>query len=224
MVVVLSLAGPDLAGTEEAGDDGGGDTIVGRDQRLHPRALLRLRGGSRGRREPPVRSPRRRPRRRPRCRREGVGARGGAQAQAEEGRDPARGRPEGRRRGDGWGGGAERRHGARACEEGESLRHREEGKWIFAAGTDQDQWRKKRSRSDWGRACWNYLGAAHARVGCVGPRSKGRYCHFLSLLDFLSFVGLNWGPYQWAPLRWESSFFFCPFAVLGYINGPPALW
>jgi hypothetical protein len=127
--------GSDLAGAEEAGDDGGRDAVVGRNHRLQISALLSRRSRRRG--ETPARPPGLHPRS-GRCppRSDGVGARGGPQARAEQGgTGSSRGCYEGRRRS--RGGGAERRHGGRSVREWE---------WISRTGPINGILKKKKRR------------------------------------------------------------------------------
>jgi hypothetical protein len=127
--------GSDLAGAEEAGDDGGRDAVVGRNHRLQISALLSRRSRRRG--ETPARPPGLHPRS-GRCppRSDGVGARGGPQASAEQGgTGSSRGCYEGRRRS--RGGGAERRHGGRSVREWE---------WISRTGPINGILKKKKRR------------------------------------------------------------------------------
>jgi hypothetical protein len=205
-----------LAGTKEAGDDGGGDAIVRWDHRLYSRTLLLCRG-SRRRRKSPARSPRRRrSSSSPRCCGGGVGARGGAQAQAEEGGDPARGKPERRRRGDGRGGGAERRHGVRGCE------REREGNWASGyRGTDLLVWRKRRFFSAWSsvllKLSRRWARAPHARVASVGPG-----CVTVQILPLFIFIcGPELPAMPPSGLSCLESYFSA--LILGYTSGPPTL-
>jgi hypothetical protein len=129
--------GSDLAGAEEAGDDGGRDAVVGRNHRLQISALLSRRSRRRG--ETPARPPGLHPRS-GRCppRSDGVGARGGPHARAEQGgTGSSRGCYEGRRRS--RGGGAERRHGGRSVREWE---------WISRTGPINGILKKKKEEED----------------------------------------------------------------------------
>lgn len=138
---------PNLAGAEEAGDNSGRDTVIGRDHSIDVCVLLG--SGSSRCGEAPLGSPRRCPHR-SRCGGGVARARSGlAQAEAEEGDgSTARGQAESRGSGDGRrGGGAERRHGCRC------LRAAERGNAEMDIAV-----RTNGASAATVGACWNYLG------------------------------------------------------------------